>query len=81
MILEAGCGSALSLPNIPAWAWCGIGTSAGYVVDHAGQLLLGKLVFGFHESFSEGSMGRDGSSKPFAFEDAGERLRDAGEIG
>ena len=51
------------------------------MVDHAGQLLLGKLVFGFHESFSEGSTGRDGSSKPFAFEDAGERLRDAGEIG
>ena len=51
------------------------------MVDDAGQLLLGKLIFGLHESFSEGSAGRDGSSEAFAFEDAAERLRDASEIG
>ena len=32
VLLEAGCCSPLGFPNIPAWAWCRVGTSAGYVV-------------------------------------------------
>ena len=79
--MEAGCGSALSLPNIPAWAWCRVGTSTRYVVDDAGEVIFWKFVFGFDKSFSQGSSGRDGSRKAFTFEDTGERFRDAGEIG
>ena len=47
VLLEAGSCSVFSLTNIPAWAWCEISASTGYVVDYACSLLLGICVLRF----------------------------------
>ena len=57
VLLEAGSCSPFSLTDIPAWAWCRVGTSARYVVDMAYCFLLFQLVLGLNKRFAYGSTG------------------------
>ena len=53
MFLKASRSGALSLSNIPARAWCGVGTGAGNVVDVTRGFVFLKLVFWTDQSFSK----------------------------
>ena len=55
VLLETGRDGSLCLTNISAWARCGVGSSAGYVVDMAYGLLLFEFVFRMNEGFSQGA--------------------------
>ncbi len=45
VLLETGCDGSFCLTDIPAWARCGVGTSAGYVVDMTYSLFFLEFVF------------------------------------
>ena len=52
VLLETRRDGSLGLTNISAWARCGVGTSAGYVVDMTRSLIFLKFVLRFDQCFS-----------------------------
>ena len=51
MFMEVSRSGALCLTYIPAWAWRGIGTSAGNVVDMTRGFFLLKFILRIDQSF------------------------------